>query len=397
MYTKTFMACALVALIPTLSFAQETTVANTHFQQMFTVPEQDILVPTVIEVPLPDLAGSRTQFLVVEKSTGEYIASSFQREFETEPVSLTIKVNGTPRASLVDDDQKTNETFPVPETGTGLVEFYIQGTETFSASSFVIDLAKNVSLPVSAEVKATLDGTEQTVLAKTSPRSTHVRFPQVTAVNWYVAMQYIQPLRINELRFIQDDIQTDRYNNLRFLAQPDTEYQLYLDPELYVPIATTEAGNLTTDQDVLVVDETPSLQANPAFTFADSDKDTIPDQVDNCVSTANSDQVDINKNGRGDACDDFDKDGVINTLDNCQDKPNRSQADEDGDKIGDACDEEESRVTEKYAWIPWAAMGGAILVFGALFWIMMRRMRGEEASLLEKEPIKKPMSDRTDL
>jgi len=169
---------------------------------------------------------------------------------------------------------------------------------------------------------------------------------------------------------------------------------VYLDPELYVSIATTEAGNLTTDQDVLVLDEIPQLQQNPAFTFADSDADTVADQVDNCVSIANPEQIDINQNGRGDMCDDFDKDGVINVLDNCQNTPNRNQADEDGDKIGDVCDQEESRVTEKYTWIPWVAMASAILVFVGLFWIMMRRMRGETPNRPEKEPLKKPMSDK---
>jgi len=397
MYKKIVTLCALVALIPTLSLAQESEDETVRFQQLFTVPAPDIFVPTVIEVPLPDLAGSRTQFLVVEETTNTYIASSFQTAFETEPVSVTIKVNGTPRASLVDDDQKTNETFPVPESGTGLVEFFVAGTEAFSAASFVIDLAQNVSLPVNVQVKADVDGEDQTVLAKTRPNSTHVRFPQVTAANWYIAMEYIQPLRINELRFVQADIQTDRYNSLRFLAQPETEYQVYLDPELFVTLATTEAGNLTTDQDVLVLEETAVFQANPDFAFADSDADTIPDQIDNCVSVPNSDQIDINKNGRGDVCDDYDKDGVINSLDNCPDTPNRNQADEDGDKIGDACDEEESRVTEKYAWIPWAAMGGAIVVFGSLFWIMLRRMRTELTLEKEKEPVKKPMSDRTDV
>jgi len=397
MYKKIATLCALAALIPTLSFAQVPGDENARFQQMFTVPAKDILVPTVIEVPLPDLAGSRPQFLVVAVATDSYVASSFQQEFVTEPVSVTIKVNGTPRASLVDNDQKTSETFPVPETGTGLVEFFVQGTEALLSSSFVIDLAQNVSLPVSIRVKADVEGKEQTVLADTRPRSTQVSFPQVTATNWYVAMEYIQPLRINELRFVQDDIQTDRYNSLRFLAQPETEYQVYLDPELYVAIATSEAGNLTTDQDVLVLEETAELRANPAFTYADSDSDTIADQFDNCVSLANTEQIDINQNGRGDVCDDYDKDGVINAADNCQDTPNRNQADEDGDKIGDVCDEEESRVTEKYAWIPWAAMGGAIAVFGLLFWIMLQRMRTDLTPGREKEPVKKPMSDRTDI
>lgn len=397
MYQKTitFVLCALLVL-PALAVAQTPAASTTHFQQMFTIPEQEILVPTVIQVPLPDLSGSRTQFLVVEKATDTYIASSFQREFVTEPVPITIAVNGTPRSSLVDDSQETNETFPVPETSTGLVEFFVTGAEPFSASSFVIDLAENVSLPVQVQVQAGEPGEEQTVLANTKPRSTHIQFPQVTAANWYIAMEYAQPLRINELRFVQDDVQTQQSNSLRFLAQPGTEYQVYLDSELYVPVVTAEAGDLQTDTDVLVLEDVPVLQENPAFTFADSDADTIADQFDNCVLVANPEQIDINGNGRGDKCDDFDKDGVINSVDNCPDTPNRNQADEDGDGIGDVCDEAESRVTEKYAWIPWAAMAAAITIFGMLFFIVIRRMQAEAKRLPENEPLKKPMSDRTD-
>ena len=102
----------------------------------------------------------------------------------------------------------------------------------------------------------------------------------------------------------------------------------------------------------------------------------------------------INNNGRGDVCDDFDKDGVINIEDNCPDNPNRNQADADGDTIGDVCDQEESRATEKYVWIPWVAMTGAIAVFVLLFWIMLKRARVDNTAA-KKEPLKKPMSDRT--
>lgn len=91
------------------------------------------------------------------------------------------------------------------------------------------------------------------------------------------------------------------------------------------------------------------------------------------MSHPNADQMDIDRNGRGDVCDDFDRDGRINSIDNCPDQPNRQQLDEDGDGVGDACDDEESRLTEKYAWIPWVGLGFAGLVIVTMFAVVMRR------------------------
>ena len=79
-------------------------------------------------------------------------------------------------------------------------------------------------------------------------------------------------------------------------------------------------------------------------------------------------------NGRGDACDDFDRDGVINSKDNCPNNPNRNQLDTDGDGIGDVCDREESRVTERYPWLPWLGIGFVALVLLGLFVMVAREM-----------------------
>lgn len=71
----------------------------------------------------------------------------------------------------------------------------------------------------------------------------------------------------------------------------------------------------------------------------DADSDGVPDAFDNCVNTANSNQLDTNSDGEGDACDtDDDGDGVPDTADNCPLQSNSGQANTDGDAFGDACD-----------------------------------------------------------
>lgn len=60
----------------------------------------------------------------------------------------------------------------------------------------------------------------------------------------------------------------------------------------------------------------------------DYDDDGIEDPSDNCVRTANPDQLDRDGDGRGDSCD------------NCLEIWNAAQEDTDGDLLGDYCDDD---------------------------------------------------------
>ena len=71
----------------------------------------------------------------------------------------------------------------------------------------------------------------------------------------------------------------------------------------------------------------------------DDDNDGILDINDNCILTANPDQVDTDGDGEGDICDiDDDNDGILDIDDNCPLIANPNQEDDDLDGIGNPCD-----------------------------------------------------------
>jgi hypothetical protein len=166
-------------------------------------------------------------------------------------------------------------------------------------------------------------------------------------------------------------------NSLRFVYQPKMNYVLYSDSPTGRENIPAPAINLFTKtkegEAILGV-----LNVNTLYKERDSDGDGIVDAKDNCPMQANPDQKDGNGNGVGDVCDDYDYDGIPTYSDNCPTVANPDQKDTDRDGIGDACDAEESRVTEKYTWIPWVVFAGVFLAVSAMGYEVLKMKKVKE-------------------
>lgn len=347
------------------------------FRQYRTIDDLSLAVPTVIDVPLLDFV-ERDVFSVLDVTANRfepYVAQSVQSE-EDIPVSLQSDFSPDDAFMMNDGQENTFAQYDVPDSGEGQIVIVMTSQKPIMASKLTVLLDDYVALPTFVEIRANTDRGDIVVVAKKKMEKQTIVFPKTSADRWTISFSYAQPLRISELMLHQENSLTVRSRFIRFLAQKDHAYRLYFDADRQVRPYFEEAGDLAGASDVLSVMPV-SSSPNPEYVIADIDKDAVPDVRDNCVEVFNEDQIDVNENGRGDSCDDFDRDGKMNPNDNCPNNPNRFQEDTDGDGIGDVCDEEESRITERYTWLPWLGIGFAVAVLIVLFALTARSMKKE--------------------
>lgn len=341
------------------------TEALSAFQNYKKIEALDLTVPTVVEVPFDSQEKIGYDLAILETET-----NTFEPWYLKSDVQEIALYTGEP--ALLDKKTQTYTEYEVPLEGKGIAEIVLTAEEAVRASGLSLFLDRYVSRPTHITIEIHDDEGVKTILSRSSLMSTTVNFPETKAKVWVIRLEYSQLLRISEIELEQIHIENDETKALRFLAKPGVTYTVYFNADRPVDIATGESGDLKDDEGVKILAPV-SSQPNPLYVKEDSDEDGIPDESDNCVSTSNFDQTDLDQNGRGDECDDYDRDGIVNFKDNCPEEPNKNQRDEDEDGIGDVCDGEESRLTEQNPWLPWAGMGIAVMVIAYLFYKTARQ------------------------
>ncbi|HOI59800.1 MAG TPA: thrombospondin type 3 repeat-containing protein [Candidatus Pacearchaeota archaeon] len=363
----------LLLVFPFFVFSQtENDSFISAFQDKKIIKIDHLSNPTVVEISLNGDYNNKDIFAVYNKTTSSFEPYYIKSEILDELNHITLMMdNGVYSHKLNDNDLYTYEEFDALGDSMEEVMITLKSDKVITSDSLTVLLDKHVALPNKIKISVLADGREKNIINK-EMNDYKVYFPKTSSNEWLIHFYYSQPLRIAEIKLHQID--KISINSLRFLAQPENDYILYLNPDRVVDIKVGEAGNLFSDDSILILDGN-SLQSlpNSDYILADIDNDGVPDIRDNCINVPNPEQEDLNNNGKGDVCEDYDKDGVINKYDNCPNTPNKNQLDSDNDNIGDVCDNEESRFTEKYAFIPWLGIIFAFVTIIILFMITYKK------------------------
>lgn len=354
------------------------------FRTVYDLGSFDITVPTVIKIPITNTMRIR-QMAIQEIPSQQYIYNNVRIDVVPVPYYVSSDVETLGRVqtqnqsekALNDKNYSTYVQYDIPTEGIYETTWTLRYDVPVKSRLLEYTFDQNSAFPSSVSLSIMKDGVKQILVATKPPSNPFsLPFPETTAQEWMLTFSYDQPLRILEMGLLLSPNSTVELYQLQFLARPGSHYTLFTEPETSVPIYYEEQPNFSLISDTLLVN-LPSGQRNLYYQPSDQDNDGIIDQNDNCPAIVNPDQRDINNNRIGDACEDFDGDGVLNTNDNCPDHPNSNQRDSDGDRIGDQCDPDESRLTERLAWLPWT---GIILGFGIVLGLLKVTMKKEKTT-----------------
>jgi hypothetical protein len=354
------------------------------FQSVARVAENDFKVPTMVDVPI-DFAKDSRLCTIVTDSLGVIVPSTIITKDYVSTLNLSASDSfGNMNANnMIDGQENTYVEFPfieddnedtvVQKKEKNIVVIDINSDRMFKADSLHFTFDKNIQKPTRIRIiSVKKNGEEQVLLPEQFFPKDKISFPQVNTDHYKIILNYIKPLRINEITFFEKGVPTVTKNVVRFIAQPKMAYDIYYNTEEFVKTKPMESPDFSAVNSNVQRLQVESVEDNAIYKKADTDKDGILDSQDNCISVANEDQIDEDENGKGDACEDFDRDGVMNYIDNCVLKANRKQLDKDADGIGDVCDDVESRFIEKYPWITYVVLFIVFIIVAVLIVKIMK-------------------------
>lgn len=344
-------------------------VDTTAFQNIIRIPAHVGAVPETVALQVPQSYRSSKHGVVVSGNGATQDVVYVDSARVQAPVLTVASDTGDASLSrMTDNSFETYAALPFTEAAENTYSITIRSPKPLTTDGLTLILPQNVALPTYIAIRSRTSGAAvETLVARQRVMSNHVPFPETTTSELEVVFWYAQPLRIAELELSSIDADLPA-PEVRFIMQPNETYTLYLHADRPFGSAPFGGANLAEvpKEDVRTL-EALGMERNPDYVPADADEDGVPDLNDNCTSESNPQQEDIDRNGRGDVCDDFDRDGLQSSRDNCPKHPNVYQEDTDSDGIGDACDEEENRFTERNQWVPFVGLGVAASVLVGLF------------------------------
>ena len=302
--------------------------------------------------------------------------------------SVSSVLEGKPE-NLIDENRTTYFSFDPNADAKPEIELrFAQKTEM---TGLQIKLDSGSASPRNMTIEADFGEGKWVSVHQSSNFYPTIALPKMQVNGLRIGFESNSLFRISEMGILAPNLGKSVSENLIFFAEDGQKYTLFAEADF----GQKDYSSRRNSQPLRVDGATPkfrmpSLRPNLNYN-PDFDRDGINDKADLCPKHPDPQNIDSDKNGRGDVCEDPDLDRIVSANDNCDFVHNPSQKDIDADGIGDACDDREDRMTENSDLLLYGVFGVGALLLGFL---VLRSLQSPPNSSPQK-PAKKPSPKST--